>query len=78
MSDSKTYTIKLPTREEAFEMNQRAHAERLQAATEKAQKAGGDLCRMLTDDAIPMRLTCAIAALIDARIELALLERGGG
>ena len=56
----------------------KAHAERLQAATEKAQKAGGHLCRMLAGGAISMRLTCAIAALIDARIELALLERGGG
>ena len=55
------------------EANRKAHAERLQAAKSEVRIAGDALSRLQHWDHME-----AIARLIDAKVALALLERGGG
>ena len=55
-----------------------AHAERLQAARDEAATAESKLYDELRHSADHVYITMRIAKLIDAKVELALLERGGG
>ncbi len=55
-----------------FEMKKKAHAEKLQAARYELSRSDAELNRLQHWD-----IAEAIARLIDAKVELALLERGG-
>ena len=61
-----------------MESVKQAHAERLQAAREKAHNAECYLYSQMNAEADVLTVVSATSELIDAKIELALLERGGG
>lgn len=63
-----------PLTQEELDMGRTAHAERLQAAAEKVGRAEAQLSKFTLD----FGWMDAVSALIDAKVELALLERGGG
>lgn len=62
--------------EDIDEPIRKAHAERLQAAREKAYNAECHLYSQMNAEADVLSVVMSIAELIDAKVTLALLERG--
>jgi hypothetical protein len=60
------------------EANRKAHAEKLQAARDGAEAVELELYGRMAHGNSYADVVSAISRLIDAKVELALLERGGG